>query len=126
MLDVETIRADFPILAREFGGKRVVYLDSAATAQKPLQVIEAEMDFYRLHRSVDSFVFRPPSAIDEHQVAAQPGDLGVAAGSASCPSSSSRRSGTPSWSTRSLSGPCAPPFHADGLVDRFRRKYLRL
>ena len=32
---VEEIRADFPILAREFGGKPVVYLDNAATAQKP-------------------------------------------------------------------------------------------
>jgi cysteine desulfurase/selenocysteine lyase len=51
MLDVETIRADFPILAREFGGKRVVYLDSAATSQKPAQVIDAEMAFYRLHNA---------------------------------------------------------------------------
>jgi cysteine desulfurase / selenocysteine lyase len=54
---VEEIRADFPILAREFGGKQVVYLDSAATAQKPEAVIEAISSYYRrsnanVHRSM--------------------------------------------------------------------------
>ena len=39
--DVEKVRADFPILAREVHGKPLVYLDSAASAQKPRQVIEA-------------------------------------------------------------------------------------
>jgi cysteine desulfurase / selenocysteine lyase len=42
--DVDRVRLDFPILAREVNGKPLVYLDSAASAQKPLQVIEA-MDF---------------------------------------------------------------------------------
>ncbi len=41
------VRAEFPVLSREFDGKRLVYLDSAATAQKPLQVIEALDRFYR-------------------------------------------------------------------------------
>jgi cysteine desulfurase/selenocysteine lyase len=50
-LDVALIREDFPILAREFGGKPLVYLDSAATAQKPLPVIEAESEFYRRHNA---------------------------------------------------------------------------
>jgi len=50
-LDVERIRADFPILTRMFGGKPLVYLDSAATSHKPVQVIEAEADFYRLHNA---------------------------------------------------------------------------
>ncbi|MGZ8571019.1 MAG: SufS family cysteine desulfurase [Actinomycetota bacterium] len=50
-LDVEGIRRDFPILAREMGGKPLVYLDSAATSQKPDQVIEAEADFYRKHNA---------------------------------------------------------------------------
>ncbi len=50
-LDVERIRRDFPILSREMSGKPLVYLDSAATSQKPEQVIEAEADFYRKHNA---------------------------------------------------------------------------
>ncbi|MCC8034883.1 MAG: SufS family cysteine desulfurase [Rikenellaceae bacterium] len=41
MFDPEIIRRDFPILSREVYGKPLVYLDNAATAQKPLQVIDA-------------------------------------------------------------------------------------
>ena len=45
------VRADFPVLARRIDGRPIVYLDSAATAQKPAAVIE-EMDrFYRLHNA---------------------------------------------------------------------------
>ncbi len=57
-LDVEQIRKDFPILERETRpGVRVVYLDSTATSQKPVQVIEAMNDYYRrsnanIHRGV--------------------------------------------------------------------------
>ena len=40
-IDVEKIRGDFPILSREIHGKPLVYLDSAASAQKPQQVIDA-------------------------------------------------------------------------------------
>ena len=39
--DVEAVRADFPILSRLVHGKPLVYLDSAASAQKPRQVLEA-------------------------------------------------------------------------------------
>jgi cysteine desulfurase/selenocysteine lyase len=51
------IRADFPVLQRRFGGKRLVYLDSGASAQKPRQVIEAMERFYStsygtVHRGV--------------------------------------------------------------------------
>jgi len=46
-LDVEAIRADFPILEREFGDQQLVYLDNAATTQKPDQVIDAISDYYR-------------------------------------------------------------------------------
>jgi cysteine desulfurase / selenocysteine lyase len=51
------VRADFPILGREFEGKPLVYLDSAATSQKPAQVIDAIDDHYRrtnanIHRGV--------------------------------------------------------------------------
>lgn len=46
-LDVDRIRADFPILARTVrGGRRLVYLDSGATSQKPVQVLDAERAFY--------------------------------------------------------------------------------
>jgi cysteine desulfurase / selenocysteine lyase len=43
------VRADFPLLAREIDGKPIVYLDSAATAQKPEPVIAAMDGFYRNH-----------------------------------------------------------------------------
>ncbi len=46
------VRKDFPIFARTIrDGKRLVYLDSGATAQKPHSVIDAEVDFYRLHNA---------------------------------------------------------------------------
>ena len=46
------VRKDFPIFARTIrDGKRLVYLDSGATAQKPQCVIDAEVDFYRLHNA---------------------------------------------------------------------------
>lgn len=49
--------ADFPILARPVGGRRLVYLDNGATTQKPQSVIQAETDFYEqsnanIHRGV--------------------------------------------------------------------------
>ena len=47
-----TIREDFPIFSRTIrDGKRLVYLDSGATSQKPQVVIDAEVDFYRLHNA---------------------------------------------------------------------------
>ena len=46
------VRKDFPIFTRTIrDGKRLVYLDSGATAQKPQCVIDAEVDFYRLHNA---------------------------------------------------------------------------
>jgi cysteine desulfurase / selenocysteine lyase len=50
-MDVAKIRRDFPILERTVNGKPLVYLDSAATSQKPVQVIDAEADFYRNHNA---------------------------------------------------------------------------
>jgi len=44
--DLESIRADFPILRSSVRGRPLVYLDSAASAQKPVQVIERECSFY--------------------------------------------------------------------------------
>jgi cysteine desulfurase/selenocysteine lyase len=50
-IDVPTLRKEFPTLQREVGGRRLVYLDSAATSQTP-EVVLAEMDrYYRTYRS---------------------------------------------------------------------------
>ena len=46
-LDIDKIRADFPILSRQVNGKPLVYLDSAASAQKPNQVIETLVSAYQ-------------------------------------------------------------------------------
>jgi cysteine desulfurase/selenocysteine lyase len=48
-LDVEAVRKDFPILAREVHGVPLVYLDSANSAQKPQQVLDAMNDLYARH-----------------------------------------------------------------------------
>jgi cysteine desulfurase/selenocysteine lyase len=51
-LDVATIRKDFPIFNRTVrDGKKLIYLDSGATSQKPSSVIDAEGDFYRFHNA---------------------------------------------------------------------------
>ncbi|MBA4152913.1 aminotransferase class V-fold PLP-dependent enzyme [Flavobacterium sp.] len=57
MLDIYKIRADFPILSQKVNGKPLVYFDNAATSQKPIQVIEAEANYYKeinanIHRGV--------------------------------------------------------------------------
>src|SRR3972149_530398 len=56
-LDVEAIREEFPILKRTVHGKPLVYLDSASTSQKPIEVIETLNHFYRttnanIHRGI--------------------------------------------------------------------------
>ena len=51
MLDVKAVRKDFPILSREVYGKPLVYLDNAATSQKPTQVIQALVEFYERYNS---------------------------------------------------------------------------
>jgi len=51
-LDVDAIRAEFPVLARTVrNGNSLIYLDSGATSQKPVQVLDAERSFYELHNS---------------------------------------------------------------------------
>jgi cysteine desulfurase/selenocysteine lyase len=50
-LDVAKIRADFPILSREVNGHPLVYLDSANTSQKPMQVLDAVREHYERHNA---------------------------------------------------------------------------
>jgi cysteine desulfurase / selenocysteine lyase len=50
-LDVARIRKDFPILEREINGRRVVYLDSAASSQRPSAVIDAMSRYYERHHA---------------------------------------------------------------------------
>src|ERR1700736_2088992 len=50
-LNAEAVRADFPILSRRVNGKPLVYLDSAATSQKPAAVIDSMDDYYRRYNA---------------------------------------------------------------------------
>lgn len=86
-LDVAAIRADFPILQREVrGGKRLVYLDSAATSQKPTAVLDAERRFYEtsnaaVHRGAHQLAEEATEAFESARttiarfVGGQPQDL---------------------------------------------------
>ena len=71
MFDVQKIREDFPILSREVYGKPLVYLDNAATTQKPLCVLDAMRDEYlnvnaNVHRGVH---YLSQQATDLHEAA---------------------------------------------------------
>ncbi|MDH5805077.1 MAG: aminotransferase class V-fold PLP-dependent enzyme, partial [Gemmatimonadota bacterium] len=74
-LDVQQIRADFPILASEVHGKPLVYLDNAATSQKPRAVIQAIKEYYErdnsnVHRGVHSLSERATEAYEAARRAA--------------------------------------------------------
>jgi cysteine desulfurase / selenocysteine lyase len=75
-LDVEKIRQDFPILKRKvMGGKPLVYLDNAATTQKPLAVINAIHDYYtnynsNIHRAVHQLAEEATKAYEDTRVKA--------------------------------------------------------
>ena len=67
--DVQQIRAQFPILNQEIHGRPLVYLDNAATAQKPLRVIEAISDYYlrynaNVHRGVHTLSQRATDTME--------------------------------------------------------------
>lgn len=51
MLDVKKVKEDFPILQRNINDNKLVYLDNAATSQKPKQVIKAVSDYYNKHNA---------------------------------------------------------------------------
>jgi cysteine desulfurase/selenocysteine lyase len=70
-LDIDKVRSDFPILQRTVHGKPLVYFDTAASAQRPLPVIEAVDNFYRnhnanIHRGVHTL---SQEATDHHEQA---------------------------------------------------------
>jgi cysteine desulfurase/selenocysteine lyase len=69
-LDVTKIRQDFPILSREVYGKSLVYLDNAATSQKPRSVIRALTEYYEsynsnVHRGVHSLSMEATDRYEE-------------------------------------------------------------
>jgi cysteine desulfurase/selenocysteine lyase len=69
-LDVQRIRADFPILRREVNGRTLTYLDNAATSQKPTQVIQSLVDYYErynsnVHRGVHTLSMEATEAYED-------------------------------------------------------------
>lgn len=74
--DVEKIRQDFPILSRNIGDKRLVYLDNAATTQKPNLVIDSIKNYYEnynsnIHRGVHTLSQLATEAVEHARVKVQ-------------------------------------------------------
>jgi cysteine desulfurase / selenocysteine lyase len=74
--DVEKVREDFPVLQQKIHGKPLVYLDNAATAQKPIAVLDAIRKFYEvdcanIHRGVHELSQRSTAAYEETRVKAK-------------------------------------------------------
>jgi cysteine desulfurase/selenocysteine lyase len=70
MLDIEKIRADFPILKQQINGKPLVYLDNAATSQKPQVVIDSIVNYYttinaNIHRGVHTLSQKATDAFEQ-------------------------------------------------------------
>lgn len=70
MLNVDRIRQDFPILSRKVNGKPLVYLDNAATTQKPQVVIDALVDYYErynanIHRGIHTLSEEATDAVEQ-------------------------------------------------------------
>ncbi len=127
-LDLERIRADFPILDQEVNGHRLVYLDNAASTQKPAAVIDAIDRYYRrdnanVHRGVHELSHRATEAYEQARgkvarlLASATGGAGVDQGdhrghqpgrlhlgAAEHPRRATRSS-SPSWSTTATSSP---------------------
>src|SRR5438477_9111270 len=69
MLDARALRADFPIFEQQFHGKPLAYLDSAASSQKPRQMLEAMQTFYEtsyanVHRGVYELAERATEGLE--------------------------------------------------------------
>ena len=72
--DVQAIRNQFPILSRKVKGKDLVYLDNAATAQKPTAVIDALVHYYshynaNIHRGLHTLADEATAAYEASRVA---------------------------------------------------------
>ena len=68
-LHIDKIRSDFPILSREINGNKLVYLDNAATTQKPNLVIDSISDFYKntnsnVHRGIHTLSIESTEAYE--------------------------------------------------------------
>jgi cysteine desulfurase/selenocysteine lyase len=75
-IDVEKIRKEFPILHQQVNGRDLVYLDNAATSQKPLVVINALIDYYKgynanIHRGIHTLAEKATKAYEETRHTAQ-------------------------------------------------------
>ncbi len=75
-IDVEKIRKEFPILHQQVNGRDLVYLDNAATSQKPSSVINALVDYYKgynanIHRGIHTLAEKATKAYEETRHTAQ-------------------------------------------------------
>jgi cysteine desulfurase/selenocysteine lyase len=76
MIDIDKIRADFPILKETVNGKPLVYLDNAATSQKPQVVIDSIVDYYttinsNIHRGVHTLSQKATDAYEQARIKIQ-------------------------------------------------------
>ena len=76
MLDIKKIRADFPILNQQVNGKPLVYLDNAATSQKPQVVIDSLVNYYstinaNIHRGVHTLSQLATDAFEQSRIKMQ-------------------------------------------------------
>ena len=75
-IDIDAVRAQFPILQRQINGFPLAYFDNAATTQKPKSVIDALTDYYtnynsNIHRGVHTLAEEATSAFEETRIAVQ-------------------------------------------------------
>ncbi|WP_372795708.1 aminotransferase class V-fold PLP-dependent enzyme [Lutibacter sp.] len=76
MIDIKKVRADFPILSQKVNGKPLVYLDNAATSQKPQVVIDSIVNYYstfnaNIHRGVHTLSQLATNAFEEARIKLQ-------------------------------------------------------
>jgi cysteine desulfurase/selenocysteine lyase len=76
MIDIKKVRADFPILKEKVNGKPLVYLDNAATSQKPQVVIDSIVNYYstinaNIHRGVHTLSQKATDAYEQARIKLQ-------------------------------------------------------
>src|SRR5690606_24130987 len=76
LLDIESIRKEFPVLHQQVNGKDLIYFDNAASSQKPTQVIQALADYYQgyhanIHRGIHTLAEKATKAYEDTRKAAQ-------------------------------------------------------